>query len=173
MTRRGKILRLPLPYIFSASLAGLGIAIGAYIIWHSYSANRLVLSSFPEHAPTFERAPASLSNRYVSQAPEMPPVLYSLGEVLANIDDPGSTANHFARLRLSFELFDESGRGLMEAGEAGITHAVIETLRHQSYARLNTLDGKLYLKEELVAKINSLLNQPIVRQIHFASFYLQ
>ncbi|MEZ4749779.1 MAG: flagellar basal body-associated FliL family protein [Bdellovibrionota bacterium] len=168
-------MRLPIPYIFSASLAGIGIAVGMYIIWHSYSANRLVLSQFPDYAPTAERAPASVSPDYYAYAhsDDVPPVLFSLGEVLANISEPGTRANHFARLRLDFELFDEGGRHLMEEGEAGVKHTVIEILRGQSFTRLNTLDGKLYFKEELVAKINSLLNKPVIRQVHFASFYLQ
>ncbi|MCB0406047.1 MAG: flagellar basal body-associated FliL family protein [Bdellovibrionales bacterium] len=168
-------MRLPILYIFSASLAGIGIALGLYIIWHSYSSNRLVLSHFPDYAPQVERAPASASPEYYAyaQSDTVPPVLFSLGEVLANVSEPGTRVNHFARLRLDFELFDEGGRRLMEEGEAGIKHTVIEILRDQSFGRLNTLDGKLYFKEELVARINSLLNQPVIRQVHFASFYLQ
>ena len=43
----------------------------------------------------------------------------------------------------------------------------------RSYERLNTIAGKLYFKEALVAKINGYFQPAVVRDLHFSSFYLQ
>lgn len=97
--------------------------------------------------------------------------IVTLAEAFINVNSPES--DHFMRLKVELELFESDYRALVLKNKAGLQNAMIEISRAQTYSRLNTLAGKLSFKEELVSQFNEFLNQPAIRDVHFADFYLQ
>jgi len=131
-----------------------------------------------EVASASHDAPAKVETSHGADTVRKPaspvaPVLISLDEVLVNIQGESTEKLHSLGVRLELELFSDQGRNIIEQRQAGIKHTVIESSQNQDYRKLSTLSGKLYFKELLVSRINSFLNQPVVRDIHFSAFFLQ
>lgn len=97
--------------------------------------------------------------------------LVSLDEIYANVET-GDKRSRFMVMKLDLELFDESGREMIERFQTPIRDAVLLVAREQKYKNLETIAGKLYFKEIIIAQINELLMQATVRDLHFATFYL-
>lgn len=97
--------------------------------------------------------------------------LVSVDEIFVNVGSGEKVKS--VGLKLELEMFDESSRAIFDKKQSGIKDAIIEASREQDSDRLQTVAGKLYFKEYLVSKLNSYLKEPLVREVHFSSFYLQ
>lgn len=97
--------------------------------------------------------------------------LVSIDEVFVNVGS-GERVKSLG-LKLEVELFEESSRPMLDQKLSGIKHSIIEVAREQEAVRLSTVGGKLYFKECLVSRLNEFFHEPIVRDVHFSSFYLQ
>lgn len=97
--------------------------------------------------------------------------LVSIDEVFVNVGSGVSVKS--LGLKLELELFEESSRPMLDQKQSGIKHSIIEVSREQDVSRLTTVSGKLYFKECLVSRLNEFFHQPIIRDVHFSSFYLQ
>ncbi len=111
-----------------------------------------------------ERVPASLR---VAAAP-----VVALDEVYVSLGSEPKRTRSLV-LNLELELFDERGRETVDKFRSAVRDMVLQSAMEQPYDSLRTLPGKLSFKEVLVSRINGLVNQPVVRNVHFASFYLQ
>jgi flagellar basal body-associated protein FliL len=97
--------------------------------------------------------------------------LVSMDEIFVNV--PSAKGIHSLAVKVEVELFDENGRGVVDERQSGIKDTIITAAREQDFYQLSTLAGKLYFKEFLVGKMNAFLKRPIVKDIHFSSFFLQ
>jgi flagellar FliL protein len=57
--------------------------------------------------------------------------------------------------------------------EVQLTDTIILLLSSQSFKEINSMEGKLYLKQSLLTRINQLLGGQIVRRIYFTEFVVQ
>lgn len=97
--------------------------------------------------------------------------IVTLNETFINVNSTSDT--HYMRLKLELELFDEKQRLFVLRHKPGLQNTMIELSREQLFEQMNTFAGKLYFKEALAARFNTYLNQPAIREVHFADFYLQ
>ncbi len=97
----------------------------------------------------------------------------NLDEIFTNIIARNDELTHTVGIKLDIELFGEEGKPMMDAKAAGVKNTIIMATREQIYEDLNSISGKLFYKEILVSKINEFFAKAIVRDIHFASFYVQ
>lgn len=141
----------------------VGTSVTGYVLWSSWT-----LASTPP--PTLEeltlgdRTPAAL------RVPAAPVV--ALDEVYVSLGSaPEQTRSLVVNLEL--ELFDERSRETVDKFRSPVRDLVLQAAMEQPYEAMRTLPGKLSFKEVLVSRINLLLHQPVVRNVHFASFYLQ
>lgn len=114
--------------------------------------------------------PQASTVRFLSSRPV--PVIIALDEMVANLSINGGKSSTLV-LKLDLEIFDEEYRKLIEKRQGGVKHRILELARGQTSGDLGTVSGKLYFKEQLVASLNSFLNQPAVRDIHFATFLIR
>lgn len=110
-----------------------------------------------------ERKPASVVSK------GMP--LFSLEELYVNVNSEKGA--HMMGLKLELELFEEQQRNLVKSHQSGVRDRIIELSRGFDYAKLNTLGGKLYFKELIVSHLNEFFGQPLIKNAHISSFYLQ
>lgn len=97
--------------------------------------------------------------------------LISFDEIFVNVS--ADERSYGLGIKLEIEIFDEASRPIIEKRQPAIKDAIIQTSREQSYHKLNTVAGKLYFKELLAERINEKFGEPLVRNVHFSSFFLQ
>ena len=95
----------------------------------------------------------------------------SIDEVFANVAQDNK--NYTLAIKLDVEFFDEKGKQAFKTNQSAVRNLIIQTSREQEYDLLASLSGKLYFKELLIRKINEHLQGPLVKDVHFASFFLQ
>jgi len=156
-----------LPRLLATVGAALGSVASAYFVWVSYSAYQQL--SFAQEEAYLEsvREPSAVVSKAVA--------IVSLDEVFANVNSGTGEDRrmHTLGVKLELELFEEDSRVLMDQRVGGVKDAIITTALEQDYDWLNTIAGKLFFKEKLIARINEHFNKAVVRDIHFSSFYLQ
>jgi flagellar basal body-associated protein FliL len=152
--------------MLAAGVAFAGALLSLYALW---AAARL--GNEPLVLPMHDRAGEDSEGlaRAVASQPDIS--LVTLDEIFANVQAVG-LGSHGVNFRLELELFDESGRSLVDSHASGVKDVILQASLEQNYARLNTLPGKLYFKEILASRINEYLQQPVIREVHFASFFL-
>ena len=109
------------------------------------------------------RAPASVVSKGVP--------IFSVDELFVNVNSEKGA--HMMGLKLELELFEEKGRELLKARHSGMRDRIIEISRDFEYEKLTTLGGKLYFKEMIVGTLNELFGQPLIKEAHISSLYLQ
>jgi len=115
-------------------------------------------------------ASAEGEKRETASAKGMIPFV-SLDEVFANINQ--EKTSHTLAIKVDVEFFDVEAKQAFKSKQPAVKHLIIQTSREQEYEQLSTLSGKLYYKEMLIRRINEYFQKPLVKDVHFASFFLQ
>lgn len=95
----------------------------------------------------------------------------SLDELFANINQ--EKQSHTLAIKVDVEFFDVESKQTFKSNQPAVKHLIIQTSREQEYDQISTLSGKLYYKELLIRRINEYFQKPLVKDVHFASFFLQ
>lgn len=145
--------------VISAGLAG-------WIAFESFrSLNQLAEITLSEK-PVGKREQASQSPVTSNMIPFL-----SLDELFANLTQ--SEKNHTLALKMDIEFFDSEAKEEFKGRQGAVRNLVLQTSREQKYEELSSLAGKLYYKEVLIRRMNEYFQKPLVKDLHFASFFLQ
>jgi flagellar basal body-associated protein FliL len=168
-------MRSPILKVFVLVATVASTALSSFVLWKSWemvSTPAPTLDGLTEGSGTLaegglegaDRKPATF-NGTVAPVVALDEVYVSLGAA------PQRTRSLVVNLEL--ELFEERGRDTVDKFRSAVRDLVLQAAMEQPYEQLQSLPGKLSFKEILVARINTLVNQPVIRNVHFASFYLQ
>lgn len=113
-----------------------------------------------------ERSAASQANLSSNMVP-----FISLDELFANLTQ--NEKNHTLALKMDVEFFDPEAKQEFKNKQGVVRSLVIQASREQRYEELSSLAGKLYYKELLIRRMNEYFQRPLVKDLHFASFFLQ
>jgi len=80
---------------------------------------------------------------------------------------------HFATLGFAVECRDQGAGELVQAKKAILLDKIVQTLGKRQVTQLNTIQGKLLLKTDLIRQFNSELEAGAVTDLYFSSFVLQ
>jgi len=167
-------MRSPTLKILVLLAATVSTCVTAHLLWKSWEMVTTPMPSAESYAFGTVPHPASVpkpgETAVVVREPASPVV--ALDEVYVSLGLESKKSRSLV-LNLELELFDERGRETVDRFRSAVRDLVLQSAMEQPYASLRTLPGKLSFKEVLVARINTLVNQPVVRNVHFASFYLQ
>jgi len=108
--------------------------------------------------------------REAASAGSMVPFV-SLDEVFANVAE--KEGQRTLAVKIDIEFFDLQDKEAFRTRQSIVRHLIIQASREQAYEELSTLSGKLYFKELLIRRMNEYFHKPIVKDVHFASFFLQ
>ncbi|MFM8269586.1 MAG: flagellar basal body-associated FliL family protein [Pseudomonadota bacterium] len=120
------------------------------------------------HGSGHEAAPQGEKRETASA--KMVPFL-SLDELFANINQ--EKISHTLAIKVDIEFFDVEAKQAFKSNQPAVKNLILQTSREQEYDQLSTLSGKLYYKELLIRRINEYFQKPLVKNVHFASFFLQ
>lgn len=98
------------------------------------------------------------------------PVMYQLETFNTNLN---GVPKRMIRIQLNLEMMDAEGfEEVMDLG-AGTRDAIVKILNSTSFYEIESVQGKLQLKNQIITQLNSALRQGVVRNVYFSDFVVQ
>ena len=103
------------------------------------------------------------------QFKEGEPIIYSLDPFTVNLLTP----RHVINLEVSVELLDEDGFEEVISEDPRARDAIVRILNKKSKSDLESIQGKLFLKDQITVAINDFLDDGVVKDVYFSRFVVQ
>lgn len=101
---------------------------------------------------------------------EEPSIYYSMEPLNTNLD---GLPRRFVRLEMSVEMYDKEGFEELVSLGGESRDAIMRILNAKKFNELETVQGKLHLKNEVVAHLNEALKRGVVKNVYFTKFQVQ
>lgn len=136
----------------------IGLAAGFFMMWNKLSA----LSTQANMAVTSENGKA--------QAAALGP-LYSLDTFIVNLADAGRS--RYLRVTMDLELAQSADAGKLNERLPQVRDSILMILPSKQFDDIAGMEGKIALRDEILAKLNSLFGYNVVTNIFFTEFVVQ
>ena len=100
-------------------------------------------------------------------------IICPLNSFVVNLLDTQGVGKRYLKITMQLEIGKEEDKLLIENHNAQIRDTVLLLLSSQSLKEINTMEGKLELKQTLLARMNQILGDGVVRSIYFTEFVVQ
>ncbi len=97
--------------------------------------------------------------------------MYSLDSFVVNLAEAGS--NRYLRVTMELELDTELLKAELEQRMPQVRNAMLMILPTKKTTDINTVDGKLAMRDQLIDEINTFLTTGEVTNIYFTEFVIQ
>lgn len=112
------------------------------------------------------------------QEPQLKSV--SLGDaILTNITKESGNVQHYAKIKVTIgvnaadeEAFTELTTAIEEK-TASVRSELITTIGEQTYSMLNDVNGKEKLADEIISRLNTLLDTDLVHEVYYEEYFIQ
>ncbi len=139
----------------------LGLGAGAYFFLFSTPSEEELAKQVAKES---EQAPKSLP------APKIG-VMFELNPFVVNLADP--RARHFLKTTITLELVNDAAKERAQALLPRIRNDIILLLSSQTMEDVITMEGKIRLRDEMMARLNRILGQELLLNIYFSQFVVQ
>jgi flagellar FliL protein len=136
----------------------IGLAAGFFMMWNKLS----VLSTQTAMETTSETGKA--------QASALGP-LYSLDTFIVNLADEGRS--RYLRVTMDLELAESMDAGKLTQRLSQVRDSILMILPSKQFDEIASMEGKIALRDEIMAKLNSLFANEVVTNIFFTEFVVQ
>jgi len=136
---------------------------GLFMMWSKVSALNQVVNP-----PSQEESQETIKEK--GEEPKIRPV-FPLDSFIANLADPGG--NRFLRATMELELENDDLTKEMEKRLPQIRDCILMILPTRTYQDIQTVEGKIALRTEIIAKLNVLLKKEAISNIYFTEFVTQ
>ncbi len=99
------------------------------------------------------------------------PVIYSLEPFTVNLADQSD--NRIVQVKVTLEMLDENGFEEVVSMGAQARDTIVHILNGKRFPELQTIQGKLFLKDEITVALNKQLNRSFIKDVYFSRFVLQ
>lgn len=133
--------------------------------------------SYLTYAATIGYEPAVITekyNRVVASLPEKlneGPLVYTMDKFIVNLSgEPKRTI----RIQVNLDMIDaESYQGIMDnENRARARDRIVKLLNDKTFDDLESIQGKLFLKDKIVSEVNTILKQGLVKDVYFTDFVM-
>ncbi len=158
------------PKDFSKLLMTLFLAVNVLVMAGGAAAVFLFSMGWEHPKLTEEKLYADL-RRVPSSDPENP-LIYTMDKFTINLDgEPRRTIRFEVNLEM---LDDEAFEEVMNIeSRAKARDAILRLMNRKSFSELEPLQGKLFLKDEIIKEMNGILEKGVVRNVFFSDFVVQ
>jgi flagellar FliL protein len=87
--------------------------------------------------------------------------------------DKRGVGKRYLKITMELEVNKEEDKLLVENHNAQLRDTVLLLLSSQSLNEINTMEGKLELKQNLLSRMSQILGDGVVRRIYFTEFVVQ
>lgn len=100
------------------------------------------------------------------------PLIYTMDEFTVNLDGEPKRA---IRLEVSLEMLGKDGFEEVMAPEsrARARDRIVRLLNDNTFTDLESIQGKLFLKDKIAGEINGILKRGVVKDVFFSNFLVQ
>jgi flagellar protein FliL len=98
------------------------------------------------------------------------PVIYTMDPFSVNLD---GVPRRFVRTVINLELLDDRGFEEVVTMGAQARDAVVRLLNGKTFSELETIQGKLFLKDQIASELNRQLKTGVIKDVYFTEFYVQ
>lgn len=111
--------------------------------------------------------------RAVTQKAENVGIVCPLKSFVVNLLDKRGLGKRYLKVTLEVEVAKEEDRQLIDRSKPKIRDSILLLLSNQELNEINTIEGKLALKQDLLSKMKQILGEGVVRRIYFTEFIVQ
>jgi flagellar FliL protein len=139
----------------------LGLGGGGFYAWKSGMLNRFLGGEKQAHASKGEKKEVPL---------DVGPTR-SLETFIVNLADP--QGRRYLKVKMDLELSDEKVMPELDKRLPQLRDTILTTLCSKTYDEIGTLEGKMQLRMEIMARLNQLLKAGKIRNLYFTEFIVQ
>lgn len=141
----------------------IALGAGGYVGW----------SQFIKKGPTDATAEKKGSfTRSKSRADEVR-IIIPLESFIVNLKDKAGSGKQYLKITVELEVRDTASKDRVTSYTTQLRDTILLLLSGLSFDDINSIEGKLDLKQNLLARTNQLLGSGIVRRIYFTEFVVQ
>jgi flagellar protein FliL len=165
-----KALNMVLIGQLAFAVVNLGvIGYGAYLVY---------ASTIAWHAPQItETQLREVREKTLSEnTAESGPLVYTMDRFIVNLaGDPLRDPKRTISMEVNLEMLNKEGfeEVLDSDNRAKARDKIIQILGSKYYSDLETIQGKLFLKDQIATEISSLLDKGVVKDVYFSNFVVQ
>jgi flagellar FliL protein len=146
--------------LFAAlNLAGLGV--GSYLVYASTLGVKTAATTETEAKVQVEKFEESLRGD---------PVVYTMPVFNTNLD---GVPRRLVRVEVNLEMLDEEGFEEVINKSPQAQDSINRILNGKSFNDIETVQGKLELKNQIIAQLNGFLDKGVVKNVYFSQFVVQ
>jgi flagellar FliL protein len=97
--------------------------------------------------------------------------LFPLETFIVNLND--ERRNRYLRVTMDLELLRKPDSDVLKNHLSQVRDSILTILPAKRFEDISSSEGKTALREEIIAKLNSLFNQKVVSNIFFTEFVVQ
>lgn len=99
------------------------------------------------------------------------PVVYSMEPFTVNLADQDD--QRIVQVKVTLEMLDENGFEEVVSMGAQARDTIVTILNGKQFPELQTIQGKLFLKDEITVALNKQLDRSFIKDVYFSRFVLQ
>ena len=100
-------------------------------------------------------------------------IICPIKSFVVNLLDKQDVGKRYLKVTMELEVGKEDDKLLIEKNTPQIRDTVLLLLSSQTLKEINTMEGKLELKQTLLSRMNQILEDGVVRRIYFTEFVVQ
>jgi flagellar FliL protein len=113
------------------------------------------------------------SNENPTEKEEQMSIIVPLKSFVVNLFDKRGIGKRYLKISMELEVDKEEDRTKVENNIPRLRDTVLILLSSQTLKEINTMEGKLELKNAIVLRMNQILGNKTVRRIYFTEFVVQ
>jgi len=100
-------------------------------------------------------------------------IIVPLESFIVNLMDRSGSGKRYLKTTIELDVPDEPSRELVDIRKAQLRDTILLLLTSQTFNEINSIEGKLELKQALLVRINQALGGKIVNRLYFTEFVVQ
>ncbi len=97
-------------------------------------------------------------------------VLYTMPTFTVNLD---GQPRRLIRVSLTLEMLDKDGFEEVVRNSPAARDSIVRILNGKTYDDIETIQGKLFLKDQIAVTLNKSLKEGVVKDVYFGDFLIQ
>lgn len=98
------------------------------------------------------------------------PVMYTMPGFVVNLD---GSPRRLIKVEMTFEMLDKDGFEEIVRNSPRARDEIVRILNRKTFDDVETIQGKLFLKDQIAVALNQALKETVIKDIYFNEFLVQ